>query len=171
MMRLKKKLPDLLTRESAEEQMQRFAEAAIRQKKLEAELELSLTQVRARYQSSLEQVKADQQEAHALLERYAQQNHERLFAKGRSCKLQHGTIGFRQGTPQVVKRRGATWTQLIEILRARQLPYVRSRHSLDKQSIISQREDKNAMQQLSEIGLSVVQTETFFCETRDEETD
>ena len=166
--RVKKTVPQLLTKAAAEAEMKRFADAASEQKRLEAELELEVSALRAKYGQQMQRHQEVQKEALAGLERYAQTNAEALFKKSKSHELQHGIIGFRQGNPQVVKPRGCTWTYLLEQFKARQLPFVRTKEEPDKQAIVAARNDPQTMTELGKLGISVVQQETFFCEAKTE---
>ena len=166
MRRLRKTVAELLTKAAAEAEMKRFADAVSEQKRLEAELELEVSTLRAKYGQQLQRHQEVQKEALAGLERYAQTNAASLFKRAKSHELPHGTIGFRQGNPQVVKPRGCTWSYLLEQFKARRLPFVRAKEEPDKQAIVAARNDSKTMAELGKMGISVVQQETFFCEGR-----
>ena len=86
--------------------MKRFAKATAELRRLQAELELAIADLRGSYAEKIERYKSEQQAVAERLQRYAQDNYETLFAKIKSHDLRHGTIGFRQGQPQVLKSRG-----------------------------------------------------------------
>ena len=171
MARVKTKVPDLIDKAEAELQLKTLSEAQSREKKHTAEMELEITAVREKYKHTLTSAKEEQQAAHALLERYAEHNYKKLFKKKKSIDMQHGSIGFRQGTPKVVKRAGITWTKMLEIFKNRALPYVRTKEEVDKEAILAVAKSAESMKKLNDVGISVVQDETFFCLPKDEETD
>ena len=166
--RLRKTLPQRLTPASAEAEMKHFAEATAELKRLQAELELAIANLRGSYADKIAHYKAQQQKVAERLQRYAQDNYGSLFAKGKSHDLRHGSIGFRQGNPQVLKSRSTTWAQLLQRFKELHLPFVRIKEEPDKQAIVAARTDKALMQQLSKLGVSVVQQETFYCQSNEE---
>ena len=119
--------------------MKRFAEATAELKRLEADLELKIAALRGSYAEQVAHYKDEQQAIAERLQRYAQDNYGSLFAKGKSHDLRHGSIGFRQGQPQVLKSRSTTWVQLLERFKELRMPFVRVKEEPDKQAIIATR--------------------------------
>ena len=167
--RVRKPLPPSLTPASAEAEMKRFTEATAELKRLEAELgagDCYLARQLCRADSSLQGRAARRSRAPAALR--TGQLQSPLCLRVRATTLRHGSIGFRQGQPQVLKSRTTTWAGLLQRFKELRLPFVRVKEEPDKQAIIAVRGDAVLMQQLSKLGVSVVQQETFFCEANEE---
>ncbi len=160
--RIRKRIVVAPSKEEVGEVMRSFAEASSKIKELEALEELQLLEVRKTYHKKAETLLEQKQKAMEKLEAFGIHNKDELFRKKRSMDLQHGVIGFRTGTPKVSKPRSITWNKVIETLNETGSDFLRTRVEVDKDKIIASRDDKDLMQELSQMGVSVVQEETFF---------
>lgn len=167
--RIKKTIVVAPSKAEVADVMKNFAEASSKIKELEAQEELQLLEVRKGYEERARALLEQRQSALEKLEAFGIHNKEELFSKKRSMDLHHGIIGFRTGTPKVSKPRSLTWNKVIEILRETGSAFLRTRLEVDKDKIIASRDDKTIMQELEQIGVSVVQEETFFVSMREEQ--
>jgi phage host-nuclease inhibitor protein Gam len=87
------------------------------------------------------------------------------FGKRKSIEMIDGTIGFRTGTPALkLLSRAWNWAKALAAVE-RTLPnFIRSKPEIDKEAIISQREELKEF--LPSCGLKVDQGETFFVEPK-----
>ncbi|GAB5524876.1 MAG: hypothetical protein Roseis2KO_27480 [Roseivirga sp.] len=160
--RIKKRIVVAPSKAEVGEVMRSFAEANSKIKELEAQEELQLLEVRETYSKRAEVLLEQKQSAMEKLEAFGIHNKEELFGKRKSMDLQHGVIGFRTGTPKVSKPRSVTWNNVIENLGKSGPHFLRTRIEVDKDKIIASRDDQQVMQELAQVGISVVQDETFF---------
>lgn len=160
--RIRKRIVVAPSKEELGEVMKCFAEASSMIKELEAQEELRLLEVRKMYEDRARVLLEQKQNALEKLEAFGIHNKEEFFGKKRSMDLNHGIIGFRTGTPKVSKPRSITWNKVIETLHENDSEFLRTRLEVDKDKIIASREDQAVMEELEQIGVSVIQEETFF---------
>lgn len=168
-MRTKKNVTTIINREELPECMRKFSDATSKIKGIEAEIELATQEIRKKYQNKLEALNEAREDNFEKLQVYAEANKAELFATRKSLELTHGTIGFRMGTPAVEKSKKVTWEGVLEDLRLVDDQFVRSKVEANKELIIASRGDADVMGKLKNIGITVVQKETFFVEARVED--
>lgn len=169
MARTKKVVVATPTETEAQELLKCYAANASYLKKLEAEMELKIAKIRESYQPKADPLKSKMQEQFNRLEAYAIGNREAAFTKRKSLQWAHGTVGFRTGTPKVDKKKGITWQAVLELMKGNGLTaFIRTKEEIDKDRILSVREDAEQFAPLSALGLSVVQEETFYVEVKEE---
>lgn len=171
--RLKSK-PDstpIVSREEMESMVGDIARLTTFQQRTTATMDKRITEVRADYEAQL--ADAEQQRA-AMVEsvrRWAEANPED-FGKLKSLDLLHGVIGWRTSTPALKTLSGWTWDRVLEKLKsaATYSGFVRIKEEVDKASILAQR-DNLLPEDLRQMGVRVVQDETFFVEPKLTEVD
>ena len=129
-------------------------------------LETIPPELHQRLEVELWQASLHQEEA---LQQYAIENKKEHFSQKKSLKLDHGTIGFRLGTPKVVKSERETWSSLFERLKSISNRFVRTAETVNKDAIIDARADSQKTERLQLLGIGVVQREAFFCESHEED--
>jgi phage host-nuclease inhibitor protein Gam len=137
-------------------------------KKMEAEMEQKIAKIRETYQDRLDEAASTIKEGTAKLKAYAT-DHKLEFEKKRSRDVVHGTLGFRIGTPKVKVGRGLNKTIVGILKQAGKLDFLRTKEELDKDKVIAHRDDEAIMDDLNELGITVVQEETFYFEPKTEE--
>ena len=160
--RTKKKIVTPPAKSELTDIMKQFAEASSHIKALEAEEELQMLELRKAFEEKSRSLIEQRQTAIEKLEAFGLQNRDELFSQKRSLELMHGVIGFRTGTPKVSKPRALTWNKVIEALSEKQSAFLRTKLEVDKDKILAHRMDEDLMTELNEIGIQVVQEETFF---------
>ena len=167
--RIKKKIVVAPSKAEVGEVMQSFAEASSKIKELEAQEELQLLEIRKVYEEKARKLLEQKEVAIEKLEAFGVHNKDEFFSKRKSMHLHHGTIGFRTGTPKVSKPRSITWNKVIETLSEQKSAFLRTRLEVDKDKIIASRDDKDLMNDLDQLGISVVQDETFYISLKEGE--
>lgn len=86
------------------------------------------------------------------------------FPKDRkSIEFASGIIGFRTGTPALaLLNKKWSWAKVLTAVQEKLPNFIRSKPEVDKEAIISQREELDIF--LPDIGVKVVQGETFYVE-------
>jgi phage host-nuclease inhibitor protein Gam len=88
----------------------------------------------------------------------------REFGEGRSIQTVHGALGWRLGGPSLRTLTGWTWDRVKETLKAANAAgYLRVKEEVNKQNLLADR-DAIGAEKLREIGVRVVQEESFFVE-------
>ncbi len=146
-----------------------FALASSQLKETEAKIEQEVQKIRKKYASRVNGMQQLRDDSYGLVHAYASENKDKLFDKKRSVDWSFGTFGFRLGTPKVDKKRGITWGAALQLIKGQDLEFVRTKEEVDRDKIIASREDPAIMGQLAKLGISVIQTETFFVEPKEED--
>ena len=169
MVRQKNKVTELISREQAEQVIQDYAESSSKIKGIESELEQAIQKIREGRATELVALKGMQQDAMDKLQYFAEFNKTDLFGKKKSLELAHGVIGFRIGTPKV-KTVGTTLAKAFAAVKAAGMKsFIRTKEELDRDEIINMRSNDKVMSKLRAIGLEVVQDESFYVESKEEE--
>jgi len=156
--------PALVSRTDAETLMTDLANKTNEKRALIAKLDaavLKLHEDAAPAISACDQVITQRSDA---LRAWAQTNPAE-FPRGRkSIALLGGTLGFRTGTPRLaLLSRAFKWEGILELLRQKGwTTFIRTKAEPDKDGLLAQRDRYN----LREIGLKVVQDESFYVEPR-----
>ncbi len=168
MPRTKKTVVQPPSKDELPEIMETFAKAESEIKALEGKEELELLEIRKRYVDLAKSANQKRTEAIGKLEAFGLQNRDKLFTEKRSLPLPHGTIGFRLGQHKIAKPKSLTWDKAATALTESHPDLIRTKVEVDKEKIISQRENKVQAGELAKIGLTVVQEETFFISLKEE---
>ena len=158
-----------LTEEEAKERMRSYADATSKIKEIEAELEQEIANLRGAKEGMLTELNNIRQQAAEALQQYALTHKSKLFSNKKSLELDHGVIGFRLGTPKVIKATRETWAVLFDRLKVVSKRFVKKTEAVNKEAIIDSRDNKVVIEQLSLLGVSVVQQEAFFCESYEQD--
>ena len=168
MTRTKKKVVIAPDEAGAMEALHDYAEGSSRLKEIEGSMELAIQKVRDQYTDKVNKIKGQMEEHYQLVHAYATENKDTIFAKKKSIDWAHGILGFRRGTPKVVKERGLTWDTALKLMKANRLPFIRTKEEIDREKIIMSRDDKSMMEELTKIGIGINQDETFYIEPKEE---
>jgi phage host-nuclease inhibitor protein Gam len=153
--------------EEAEKFLLQYTNACSNLKKLEAELELRMNALRAEYEDEILEQVDKKSFAFEKLEIFATNNQE-YFEARKSIEFTFGTLGFRMGTPKLKTLKGFTWSRVLEKVKKHVPDFVRVKEELNKEELISYRNDKTITALYKTIGVEVVQEETFFVQPKTE---
>jgi phage host-nuclease inhibitor protein Gam len=164
--------PKNLTREDAERLVGEIAAATNRQRAINTEIDSKIIAIRSRYEGELSSLDATIKEKSKLVQAWADENHTE-FANRRSIEMSHGVIGFRKGNPKVKCLKGFTFDRVLEKLSdLRLFQWVRTKREVDKDQILSDYAGGNVEPgRLRDIGVSIVQEDSFFIEPTLTETE
>ena len=164
----KKQVSSTITsQQDLENVMGEYASAYIERERLRVAMEEDLATVRRRYEDALAAASGTLDGLFEDIQSWAILN-QREFATRKSIELVHGTIGFRTNPPAVKQISGVKAEHTVDLLRRNdQLCYLRVKSELDKEAILlDHASGKLGVQELAEIGLKIVQAETFFADVR-----
>jgi phage host-nuclease inhibitor protein Gam len=153
--------------EEAEKFLLQYTNACSNLKKLEAELELRMNALRAEYEDEILEQVDKKSFAFEKLEIFATNNQE-YFEARKSIEFTFGTLGFRTSTPRLKTLKGFTWSRVLEKVKKHVPDFVRVKEELNKEELISYRNDKTITALYKTIGVEVVQEETFFVQPKTE---
>lgn len=169
--RVKKVIHSGITSEQMETAFAEYAAADARLAKINATMDEQITRIREKYSDDIAQLTSTKDNAFEIVQAYAQENREVLFAKKKSLDAAHGTYGFRTGTPKLKTLKGFTWEAVKNLLKEFLPKYVRVQEEPAKDKLLADREVKKVAENLAKCGITVVQDETFFIELKKEEQD
>jgi len=169
-----------VSRAAAEDAFAQYAKSDAQIKKITAEIELQCAKIREKRQGELAQLTEERDGAFDVLQSYATEKKDELFAKRKSLEMSHGVIGFRTGTPKLKTAKGHTWASVLELVKRIMPGYVRTSEELAKDRLLADREltvvvnsGENVAVPMAEAmkscGMQVVQEETFFVEAKNED--
>jgi phage host-nuclease inhibitor protein Gam len=166
------KLPStIITRARAEEILGEIAGLTIAERETKNALDRETTEARERHQPVLAQIAKQIEEKTALLESWASANPAEFPKHRKSIDLLHGTLGFRTGMPKLKTLAKWTWDRVLEKLRELSLAaFIRTKDEVNKEAVIAAvGEGRLLPEDARQLGVQVVQDETFFVEPRIEE--
>lgn len=101
-----------------------------------------------------------------VVQTYCREQKEILFARRRSMGTIYGTLGFRMGMPKLKTVRGTNWDIVLQQLKAKLPTYVRTIEEPAKDMLLADRNKEQVGPLLRDLGLQIVQEETFFIELK-----
>lgn len=166
--REKKTIYEGVSREAMEEAMGKYATAEAKYCSLTAKMDIEITKIREKYAEELARLDAEKEESFEVLQAFAIENKAEIFSKKKSLESTHGTIGFRTGTPKLKTLKGFTWASVTNMLKEFLPEYVRLTVEPAKDKLLADRYEKDVIENLPRVGLSVVQEESFYVEVKKE---
>lgn len=166
--------PDLdipINRDQAEERARELRDWTARKKLTLATLDRQRIHLEKSYESTFIQINSAIEKATQELQAWAEANPGE-FGKRKSLDLMHAVLGWRTGTPRLKTLPKWTFDKVLERIQRVALfkRYVRKKLSIDKEAIIGDR-DQFEEKDLKQVGLTIVQDETFFIDPKIEEVD
>lgn len=161
-------LTESITMDEAAGIMANYARIDASIRKINAEQDLAIAKIREKHQDKLAQLGNEKQEAVEKLEFFARNSPE-LFTKRKSFEFSHGVIGMRTGTPALKTLKGFTWASVLNLTKSLLPEYIRTKEEVDKERMIMDRELEIVAQKMKEVGVQVVQEESFYVEAKVEE--
>ena len=146
-----------------------FATADAKLQKINATMDVKFTEIRDRYSDEIARLTEQKDKAFDLLQAFAVENKDVLFARKKSMDSVHGTIGFRTGTPKLKTLKGFTWGAVTNLLKEFLPAYVRVTEEPAKDKLLADRDDEEVSGMFTRVGIAVAQDETFYVEPKKEE--
>lgn len=168
MARTKKTILSGISREQAEQAFADYAGADAKVQHLTSKMDLEMTRIREKYAEQLAELNETKEKNFDILQSYAMENKDELFAKRKSLESAHGTFGFRTGTPKLKNLRGFTWAAVTNLVKELLPGYIRTSEELAKDRLLADRALPEVAEMFPKIGVQVVQEETFFVEPKKE---
>jgi phage host-nuclease inhibitor protein Gam len=168
MIREKRRVINNVDYEQAQEASAMYAEIAGRLSSIEAQMNERINSIKDEFQDEIIYLIREKEKQFEVLEMYAKEQKDN-WGKRKSLDLLHSIIGFRTGTPKVTKDKKFSWEGVLELVKEKFPSLVRVKCELDKEAIISMREDKEFLNLQKACYVDVVQEETFFVEAKVQE--
>lgn len=157
-----------LTRSEAEELLADYSIADAREAEINSIIEQRCTEIRKEYDVELAGIHGAKGELFDRLQQYALENRDE-FGDRKSMGFTHGIIGFRTGMPKIKLLKGFKWEAVTNLLIKKLPDYVRTVNEPAKDKLLADRSLPVVAKKLKEVGLEVVQDETFYVEPKKEE--
>lgn len=167
--REKKVVLNEITQDEMETAMADYAAADAEIAKINAAMDLKFTEIRERYAQRLSALQERKEKAFDVVQAFAEENKNSLFAKKKSMETSQGVIGFRIGTPKLKTLRGFTWGAVLNMLKEFLPGYVRISEEPAKDKLLADRENPEVAPLFPRVGIYVDQDETFFIELKKED--
>ena len=165
----KKTVVPPLNQNEADRVLAQYATAHAKREEINAQMDERMTQIREEYASDLEEYTERINENFQKLQMYYEVKPE-LFQKRKSVETAHGLIGFRTGTPKLKTLKGFTWAVVLKLLKAKDaLDYLRTKEEPAKDILLAHREKPETISLMANVGLEVVQEDTFYIDLKKEE--
>ena len=145
-----------------------YAKADAKMQKINATMDVEFTKIRDKYSDELNKLAEIKEQNFDIMQAYALENKDELFAKKKSIESVHGVIGFRIGTPKLKTLKGFTWGAVTNLLKEFLPSYVRITEEPAKDKLLADRDDEDVSALFSKVGISVAQDETFYVEPKKE---
>ena len=130
-----------------------------------AAMDEQIQAVREQYEAQLAAQNADLDQRMTLARFWSEANPQE-FGAARSIETVHGVVGWRTGQPALKTLPGWTFDRVLQTLKTMGvLGYIRVKEEVHKQNLLADREALG-LEKLRELGLRVVQEETFFVEPK-----
>lgn len=166
--RTKKTVITGVTTEQVETALSEFSQAHSRIQKVTAEMELKITAIRDKHAEELAELQKKKDDSVEVLQVFAMENKDSLFSKTKSYKSAHGVFGFRTGTPKLRQLKGFTKESVLTLVKTLLPDYIRKTEEVAKDKLLADRAGDGMEENLKKCGLSVVQEETFYVESKKE---
>lgn len=162
-----------LNPKEADKVMAAYAMADARRSEINALIDEQFTKIREKYAEELEQNKEVLEVNFQKMQMYAETRPE-LFKAKKSYDTTHGTIGFRTGTPKLKAKKGFTLASVLMLLKSKgkkATMYIRTKEEIARDVLIANRKDAQCKVLLEEVGLDVIQDDTFYIDLKKEEAE
>ena len=163
------KLPQtILTRLRAEEILGEIATLKLEERDQKNAMDRALTSVREQFEAPLDSLAKQIGDKTALLETWASANPDEFPRNRKSIEMLHGVIGYRTGTPKLVKLAKWTWDRVLEKLQELDLlAFIRVKSEVNREALIAAvGEGRLLSAEARQLGVQVVQDESFFVEPK-----
>ena len=160
--RTKKTVVSGVTREQYE---QAFAEFAMADAKVQS---LTSKMDQEKYADQLAELNETKDRTFEVMQTFATENKDTLFSKKKSLESAHGVIGFRTGNPKLKNLKGFTWAAVTNLCKEFLPGYIRTTEELAKDKLLADRDIPEVAEQFANIGVQVVQDESFYVECKKE---
>lgn len=157
---------ETLTREQAEELAGQIAALKTEEARLKAEMDARIQDIRDYYAPDLAGVAEQVDALLPRLKAWADAN-PAAFGDKRSVDMTSAVVGYRVGNPTVRTLKGFD----VETVKVLYPPFTRTLTELDKPAVLAAARTAPAgggwtAEELRKLGLSVTQSETFYCEPK-----
>ncbi|KAB8151775.1 hypothetical protein EZY14_016405 [Kordia sp. TARA_039_SRF] len=147
----------------------KYAENDAKINGINAKMDEELTAIREKYSEQLSTLKDENKENFERIQVFAE-THPDLFKKKKTYETNHGNFGFRIGTPKLKARRGFTWAAVLDLIKGKKKEeFIRTKEEVAKDVLLAQREVPEVVTLMSEVGLEVIQQNSFFIDLKKEE--
>lgn len=155
-----------ISKEEFEKAMAEYAAAMAKSQTVRAKMEAEVNKVREKYVGQLLELDETIETYFEVIEQYACENRNELFADKKKVEGVHGTIGFRTGSPKLKLLSGFTWPEVTERCREFLPDYIKTSYDLAKSKLLADRGKEEVASQFEKLGVEVVQEESFYLDAK-----
>ena len=154
----------------AEKVLADYATADAKLDEINSFMDQKIVKIREEHAADIQDLEEKKDTAFKQLQMYAE-SHPEHFTKKKSFPMSQGLLGFRTGTPKLKTLKGFTWAAVTKLLEASEKgkQYIKSTIVPMKDKILADRDKEEIAGMLPNVGIEVVQDESFYIELKKEE--
>lgn len=165
--RIRNTAPSIKTRAQADDVLRQIAEVTLRRNAILLEQDEKITAIKDLLGADITACNTLLEQKSDLIRAWAEANPGEFPPNTKSLDTTHAVIGWRTGQPTLKTLAGWTFDRVLEKLKSSPFyaAYIRTKEEVNKQTILGDR-DQLTSELLREIGLKIIQDETFFIEPK-----
>lgn len=164
----KRVINEVIDRVRAEEIYAEYASLDNQIETITVKMDMEMNAIRDKHLGEISKLRELHQDKFDLLEHFAATNKD-LFKKSKTMFFNHGKLGFRIGTPKLKPLPGFTFKKILGILKFGFNEFLVTSQAIDKEKLITGRNDEDIKKLFPIMGVEIVQDEIFFVEPKKEE--
>ena len=130
-------------------------------------LNQELVETRDRHEAELKTLKPDRDNALSEVQKIAESNRKKLFARTKCLRTSFGVGGVRQARMTFTFKTGETMESVLQKLKSRRPDLVQTKEVVSKNRLYAARNDEGFRQLMDEVGIQINEAENFYVKLND----
>ena len=130
-------------------------------------LNQELVETRDRHEAELKTLKPDRDNALSEVQKIAESNRKKLFARTKCLHTSFGVVGFRKARMTFTLKTGETMESVLQKLKLRRPDLVQTKEVISKNRLYAARNDEGFRQLMDEVGIQINEAENFYIKLND----
>lgn len=130
-------------------------------------LNQELVETRDRHEAELKTLKPDRDNALSEVQKIAESNRKKLFARTKCLRTSFGVVGFRKARMTFTFKTGETNETVLQKLKLRRPDLVQTKEVVSKNRLYAARNDEGFRQLMDEVGIQINEAENFYVKLND----
>ena len=130
-------------------------------------LNQELVETRDRHEAELKTLKPDRDNALSEVQKIAESNRKKLFARTKCLHTSFGVVGFRKARMTFTLKTGETMESVLQKLKLRRPDLVQTKEVVSKNRLYAARNDEGFRQLMDEVGIQINEAENFYVKLND----
>ena len=130
-------------------------------------LNQDLVETRDRHEAELKTLKPGRDNALSEVQKLAEANRRKLFARAKCLRTSFGVVGFRKKRMTFSLKNGETMESVLQKLKVRRPELVVTKEVVSKNRLYAARNDEGFRQLMDEVGIQINEAENFYVKLND----